>query len=71
MVNYAGRPNYTLSEQASFLWWRFVVVVMRGLKRLADWARPILVPLKPWWWVPLAVMPFGFVFGLSAALLLG
>ena len=71
MVNYAGRPTYTLSEQASFLWWRTVVVVMRWLKRLTDWAVPIVLPLKPLWWVPLAVMPFGFVFGLSAALLLG
>ncbi len=70
MVNYAGRPSYTLSEQASIVWWRAVIVVTRRLNHFLGWALPIVTPLKPWWWVPLATVPFGFVFGLSAVLLL-
>ena len=70
MVNYAGRPTYSISDQAGILWWRAVIMVTRLLNRLRDWGLPIVLPLKPWWWVPLAVTPFGFLFGLSAALLL-
>ena len=70
MVNYAGRPSITLSEQASILWWRAIIVVTRRLNRFLGWALPIVTPLKPLWWVPLAAIPFGFVFGLSAVLLL-
>ena len=72
MVNYAGRPSYSLSltDQAGILWWRAVILVTRLLNRFLAWALPIVLPLKPLWWVPLAVMPFGFLFGLSAALLL-
>lgn len=70
MVNYAGRPSYSLSEQASILGWRAVIVVTRWLNRFLGWALPIVVPLKPFWWIPLAAVMLGFVFGFSAVLLL-
>jgi hypothetical protein len=70
MVNYAGRPQYSLSEQASILAWRAVIVVTRWLNRFLDRALPILLPLKPFWWIPMAALLVGFVFGLSAIVLL-
>lgn len=70
MVNYAGQPTVSLSEQASILGWRAVIVLTRWLNRLLGWALPIVVPLKPFWWIPVAALAFGFVFGFGAVLLL-
>jgi hypothetical protein len=70
MVNYVGQPQSSLSDQASILAWRAVIVVTRALNRLVSWAAPIVLPLKPYWWIPVVAVLFGFVAGLGAVILL-
>ena len=70
MNKYAGQPNYSLSDQASILWWRTVILVTRRLDRFLGRALPIVTPLKPLLWIPITAVMFGFVFGLSAVFLL-
>jgi hypothetical protein len=48
-----------------------VLQAARALHRALAWARPALLPLKPYWWVPIPFSFIGFVFGLTAALALG
>ncbi|MCC7359060.1 MAG: hypothetical protein IT317_06270 [Anaerolineales bacterium] len=70
MVNFAGRPTVSFTDQVGIVWWRAVIVVTRWLNHSRAWALPIILPIKPLWWVPLAVMPFGFLFGLMLSLVL-
>jgi hypothetical protein len=70
MVNYAGRPQYSLSDQVSIVAWRLVIMFTRWLNRLRIVAAPIVLPLRPYWWVPAVALLFGFVAGLGAVFLL-
>jgi hypothetical protein len=65
------RPASPLVDSLSILWWRAVLQAARALHRALAWARPVLLPLKPYWWVPIPFSFLGFVFGLTAALALG
>jgi hypothetical protein len=63
------RPANTLADSLSIVWWRAVLLAARALHRALAWAGPVLLPLKPFWWVPIPFSFLGFVFGLTAALI--
>ena len=64
------RPPLALSETLSILWWRLVIFATRTLNCFVAWFVPILLPLKPYWWVPIPFSFMGFLVGLGAALIL-
>jgi hypothetical protein len=59
-----------LSLQLSILWWRLVIFATRAADRLMVRSLPILLPLRPFWWIPLGALVFGFSFGFGAMLLI-
>jgi hypothetical protein len=65
-----ARPNISIADSLSILWWRWVISATRGLNRAVAWAWPVLHPLKPFWWVPIPFTVLGFAFGLAATLIL-
>jgi hypothetical protein len=63
------RPANALQDNLSILWWRAVLLAARTLHRALAWACPVLLPLRPFWWVPIPFSFLGFLFGLTAALI--
>lgn len=67
----SARPqSVPLSLQLRILWWRLVIHATRATDRLMVATLPWLVPLRPFWWVPVAAMGLGFWFGLLAILVI-
>jgi hypothetical protein len=65
MLRYVRRP-LTPSDQLSIAWWRFVI----WSTRWAAHALPVLLPLRPYWWLPVLATAMGFGVGFWAMILL-
>jgi hypothetical protein len=59
-----------LSLQVRIWWWRLVILATRLLDRTLRATLPVVLPLWPLWWVPVAASAFGFAFGFGAILIL-
>ena len=62
--------NLSLSLHLSILWWRLIILVTRSADRAMVLALPLLLPLRPFWWVPTCALVFGFSFGFGLMMLL-
>jgi hypothetical protein len=71
MLGTAPTPTVsTLSLHLTILWWRLVILATRAADRLMVVSLPILLPLRPFWWIPAGAAVFGFFFGLGAMLVI-